>query len=236
MAPRPQQYRLTWPWTPSQVEHVDTMFESLFRALRNGSVLIDASQITGILPEAHGGTGASGFTTGSVIFAGATTLTEDNANLFWDDSTNRLGIGTITPADPLEVVESGDSLFRAHRFGAANLAWFIGGDNVLQDTSSTVYLSNAGKVTRIGHSAGQITLGENVAPFTNVGVSIEWDGNLLGAGLAKIPLAVRGAVGQTANLQEWQDSTGAVLSGVNATGHYLGVFHAQVAARIAVNI
>ena len=51
------------------------------------------------------GTGGSGsgstlptFTTGSVVFGGTSGLTQDNANLFWDDTNNRLGIGTNTPA------------------------------------------------------------------------------------------------------------------------------------------
>jgi len=45
------------------------------------------------------------FTAGSVIFAGSDglTLEEDNANLFWDDTNNYLGIGTATPAYDLHV-------------------------------------------------------------------------------------------------------------------------------------
>ncbi len=31
---RPQQYRIAWPLTPSQVEGIDTMFETLFKRLR----------------------------------------------------------------------------------------------------------------------------------------------------------------------------------------------------------
>lgn len=54
-----------------------------------------ATDITGILPEAHGGTGVSSFTQGSVIFAGATTLTEDNANFYWDDTGATLELGSI---------------------------------------------------------------------------------------------------------------------------------------------
>lgn len=45
----------------------------------------------------------SGFTQGSVIFSNGTTLTQDNANLFWDDSTNRLGIGVTSPLTTLDV-------------------------------------------------------------------------------------------------------------------------------------
>ena len=43
-------------------------------------------------------------TAGSVIFANSSNqLTQDNANFFWDDSNNRLGIGTSSPSFPLDV-------------------------------------------------------------------------------------------------------------------------------------
>ena len=52
-----------------------------------------------VLPG-QGGTGTSTvFTQGSVVFAGAGGVySQDNANLFWDDANNRLGIGTNTPS------------------------------------------------------------------------------------------------------------------------------------------
>jgi len=44
---------------------------------------------------------------GSIIFSGTGgNLTEDNSNLFWDDSSNRLGIGTSTPAATIHVKSS----------------------------------------------------------------------------------------------------------------------------------
>ena len=46
----------------------------------------------------------SSFTLGSVVFAGTGgTINEDNANLFWDDTANRLGLGTTTPGTLLSV-------------------------------------------------------------------------------------------------------------------------------------
>src|SRR3990167_8844449 len=43
-------------------------------------------------------------TEGSVLFAGASgTYSQDNANFFWDDTNNRLGIGNATPATTLDV-------------------------------------------------------------------------------------------------------------------------------------
>lgn len=49
---------------------------------------------------------STGFTQGSVIFQGATSLAEDNTNLFWDDSNDRLGIGTAVPIAKLDVAGS----------------------------------------------------------------------------------------------------------------------------------
>lgn len=49
-------------------------------------------------------TGSGSFTAGSVPFAGASgTLTQDNANFFFDDTNNRLGLGTATPTLTLDV-------------------------------------------------------------------------------------------------------------------------------------
>jgi hypothetical protein len=46
-------------------------------------------------------------TAGSVLFAGTSgVLQQDNANLFWDDTNNRLGIGTATPSATFHSVGS----------------------------------------------------------------------------------------------------------------------------------
>jgi trimeric autotransporter adhesin len=43
-------------------------------------------------------------TTGSILFAGASgLLSQKNANLFWDNTNNRLGVGTNSPSNTLEV-------------------------------------------------------------------------------------------------------------------------------------
>ena len=54
-------------------------------------------------------------TAGSVLFAGVGgILQQDNANLFWDDTNNRLGIGTATPLSTLHV--AGTSRFVGSSF------------------------------------------------------------------------------------------------------------------------
>jgi len=61
--------------------------------------------VTGTLPVANGGTGtATAFTTGSVVFAGASgTYSQNNSKVFWDNTNFRLGIGTASPAVSLAV-------------------------------------------------------------------------------------------------------------------------------------
>ena len=46
-------------------------------------------------------------TSGSVLFSNGTTIAQDNANFFWDDTNNRLGIGTATPGAKLGVAVDG---------------------------------------------------------------------------------------------------------------------------------
>ena len=42
-------------------------------------------------------------TSGSVLFSDGTTIAQKNSNFFWDNTNNRLGIGTNTPAFPLDI-------------------------------------------------------------------------------------------------------------------------------------
>ena len=71
--------------------------------------------LAGTLGVANGGTGtATAFTAGSVVFAGASGVySQDNANLFWDDTNDRLGIGTATPGTILETASDTDGSIRS---------------------------------------------------------------------------------------------------------------------------
>jgi len=43
-------------------------------------------------------------TSGSILFSDGSKIAEDNANLFWDNTNKRLGIGTTTPVEKLHVI------------------------------------------------------------------------------------------------------------------------------------
>lgn len=86
---------------------IQTNLASTSTATFNGSANITPG-VTGTLPVANGGTNTSSFTAGSVVFAGAsgTSLTQDNSNLFWNNTTKRLGLGTSSPQNILHIRET----------------------------------------------------------------------------------------------------------------------------------
>lgn len=63
-----------------------------------GASLLGSGDV-GTIGVGYGGTGTSTqFTAGSVVFAGASGVySQSNANLFWDNSNSRLGVGTASP-------------------------------------------------------------------------------------------------------------------------------------------
>jgi len=58
-----------------------------------GTTVDLTSEVTGTLPVANGGTGASSYTAGSVLFSNGSTIAQDNANFNFNDTTNTLTVG-----------------------------------------------------------------------------------------------------------------------------------------------
>lgn len=135
--------------------------------------------------------GGGTYTTGSVIFAGSSGApTENNTQFFWDNTNNRLGIGTNTPTVALDV--NGSMNLPYSTSGGANVInW--GGVRTITTTSSSMYLGqNAGNLA--GLSAGSnfgfgngtlsgITTGlNNVGVGVGAGGTVTTGGNNLGIG------------------------------------------------------
>lgn len=77
-----------------------------------------AAGLSSTLAVTSGGTGtATAFTTGSVVFAGASgTYTQDNANFFWDDTNNYLGVGTSSPTATIHVKNENNAGWRYEQY------------------------------------------------------------------------------------------------------------------------
>lgn len=198
--------------------------------------------LAGTLAVANGGTGTgTAFTQGSVVFAGASGVyAQDNSNFFWDATNHRLGIGNATPGCLIDSSAgvfriqggasgtfpgpasgqgfeigyvtngkagnvaggSGVSLFQSYDRGANQWrdVWFRG-NNIQFDAngSPAMYLS----------SGGAFGIG-TVSPAATLEV------DTLGSSTKGI--IVKGSSSQTANLQEWQNSSGAIKVAVTALG------------------
>ncbi len=126
---------------------------------------------SGVLPIANGGTNNStAYTAGSVIFSNGTKLTQDNSNLFYDDTNNRLGIGNSAPTTALDVTGIGTfSSGLTLTTGALNLTSTSGIFNLTStaasgnaysftDTSLTADNSNAMLLTFQNANTGAGTL------------------------------------------------------------------------------
>jgi hypothetical protein len=97
-------------WTaPAALTKTDDTNVTLTLGGSASTALLNAASLTlgwtGQLATTRGGTGtATTFTAGSVVFAGASGVySQDNANFFWDDTNNRLGLGNVAPACALDV-------------------------------------------------------------------------------------------------------------------------------------
>lgn len=115
-------------------------------------------------------------TTGSVVFGGAVgQLQQDNVNLFWDDTNNRLGIGTASPAYTLDTGTNGGKI-NDLRFGITNGSNTIGtssGNDVVFDRNIKATIDdnfNLGHVDtrwKLGYFSQKINLLDSGQTGTN---------------------------------------------------------------------
>src|ERR1019366_4004500 len=108
------------------------------------------------LPVLGGGTGRTSFTDGQVVFpltSGAQTLT-GSANLFWNSSNNRLGIGTTVPGSPLTVAGQIETTATGVKFPDATVqSTAYSSTGILRTLKETVFAG----ITPTGYSNGTTT-------------------------------------------------------------------------------
>jgi hypothetical protein len=99
--------------------------------------------VTGTLPVANGGTGTgTAFTTGSVVFAGASGVySQNNSKLFWDNTNNRLGLNTATPQTQLTILSNTQTVTPTATLPAGTDLYIVGANaantRITQDAYGT---------------------------------------------------------------------------------------------------
>ncbi len=172
-------------------------------------------------------------TQGSILFAGTSgVLAQNNANFFWDNSTNRLGIGTATPAAALHVAGTSTifgtgegatpSAFTLR--GAAATGSNIIGGNFIFDASNGTGSSGSGDF--IFRTAGPlttpvVTLDASSHNSNTTGTTLAWS-HTVGSNSNRFLLV--GVMGGTSGVGASSVTYGAAsLTKLGTSGGYNGV-------------
>jgi len=130
--------------------------------------------VTGTLPVGNGGTGtATAFTTGSVVFAGASGVySQNNTKFFWDNTNNRLGINTASPQTQLTILSNTQTTTPTATLPAGTDVYIVGANaantRITQDAYGTgaygVFTARQARGTAASPTASQS--GDFLAQFT----------------------------------------------------------------------
>lgn len=181
MSTRPQQYRLTWPLTPSQMTGMDTMFDTLFRDLRNShqsiltlsnsvpttytvGALLYADSVSTLAPLA-------GVATGNALISGG---------LLTAPSWGKIGLtthisGTLAPANGgtgLTSYTVGDLLYASSTSVLSKLAAVAVGNALISGGSATA--PTWGKIGLATHVSGTLADGSLSANVPLLNTANAW--------------------------------------------------------------
>jgi len=166
-------------------------------------------------------------TSGSVLFSNGTTIAQNNASFYWDNTNNRLGIGSAAPVSRLSVVDSASTVaslttnaashFNISRgiSGVTNLVFTISG--VAPNTAAIQHRHS--NIDGIGYPIAINPLGGNVqiGTTTDAGYKLDVNGTARISGLTRSTdiFVVGGtATTNTANARFWSSGGQAPTSGL----------------------
>lgn len=158
--------------------------------------IVTGTWSAGTIPISRGGTNATSFTNGSILYTDGTTFLENNAHLYWDNTNTRLGVGTPSPAAKVHIVNTGgvDS-FRVDDMTSDGSPYRIDQDgNVIIKQSTSAFQL----MLQLANSAGQWGLNLSLQN-TGEGIITGYDANPTGAN----PIGFRIAAGDNADFQNY---------------------------------
>jgi len=139
----------------------------------------------------------STMTAGSVTFAGtAGVVSQDNSNLFWDDTNNRLGIGTAVPKTLLTINRGGTEMAES----TYDVLRLISNDHPVM----RLY-DGDGTVAAIGPDSGTFYIGSSGSWTFKNGTT--QTGHLYSTGTNVATISVAGAYAQASDRREKHDIT-----------------------------
>jgi hypothetical protein len=166
-----------------------TITATLFSGSGASLTSLSASNITGTLNVARGGTGSASLTSGQVLIGNGTGSLLQSANLSWDNTNNRLGIGKTNPSTTLDV--NGDislksatpsalfwsgtitSLGRANGSGDYSTS-AVAGDLILRSVGKVILQSGTGTGAIVIDTSNNVNIDSGVlyidASNNNVGI------------------------------------------------------------------
>lgn len=183
--------------------------------------------VTGTLPVGNGGTGATTFTAGQILFGNGTSAINTSSNLFWDSVNNRLGLGSASPNTRFMVVGTGSSVELFHDVASIRFAstpnrtnsWYIGAN--ISDSVDGGFIIGQGANITTGTPRfavdylGNTTINSGNLTFGTAAKGINFTANSAAAGMTS----------QLMNYYEegtWTptDASGASLSFSNVSAQY----------------
>jgi hypothetical protein len=140
---------------PSEILDVSGNIKFSGNIIGSGSSLtsLNATNITsGVLSVNRGGTGATTLTAGQILIGNGTSTILQSANLTWDNTNNRLGIGITNPTNKLHIIHN-----------STDTGLIEGAGIHLQNTSNTAF-NNSWILNQIaGNSANKVIYSMNVS-------------------------------------------------------------------------
>jgi hypothetical protein len=128
----------------------------------NGATLTDLLNGRVLVTVSTAATAAG--STGAIQFNNSNALAADTSNLFWDDTNNRLGIGTTSPSQKLQIYHPTDD----------NLLFIESGDPgafiQTKDNVSNAFFGNVANTAFMGFNIGLSPGNLNVTSTGNVGI------------------------------------------------------------------
>jgi Chaperone of endosialidase len=147
----------------------------------------------------------TGFTAGQIAFGRSPGGLSQSANLFWDITNNRLGIGTATPQQALDV----NGTMKSTKYLLASDL------SLIPIAGSQSALTSWWWLQLVGNK-------QSTVDYTPIAYWAAWAYWVIipNQQLASVALMVRWAPWQTGNLTQWENASGALLSGINSVGNF----------------